>query len=151
MPDERGGGPRVVEFEIAARMDRQIVGRRRGQGKLSVLVEDDELAVREKAGLFDCTHMGVLEVSGPEALGFLQTVTTNDASTLTTGKAQYSYILHADGGVLDDIIVYRRADELYLLLINAGNGNLMANDVIDYIIKSGGVTATVEGRIKTVN
>ncbi len=84
-------------------------------------IKAEHRAVREKAGLFDCTHMGVLEISGPEALGFLQTVTTNDASTLTTGKAQYSYILDADGGVLDDIIVYRRADTLYLLVINAGN------------------------------
>ncbi|MCH8192847.1 MAG: glycine cleavage system aminomethyltransferase GcvT [Planctomycetes bacterium] len=84
-------------------------------------IKAEHRAVREKAGLFDCTHMGVLEISGPEALGFLQTVTTNDASTLTSGKAQYSYILDADGGVLDDIIVYRRAHELYLLVINAGN------------------------------
>ena len=84
-------------------------------------IKAEHQAVREKAGLFDCTHMGVLEISGPEALGFLQTVTTNDASTLARGKAQYSYILDAGGGVLDDIIVYRRSDELYLLVINAGN------------------------------
>jgi len=84
-------------------------------------IADEHRAVRENAGLFDCTHMGVLALSGPEALGFLNTVTTNDVNGLESGKAQYSYMLNAQGQVLDDIIVYQRQQEDYLLVVNAAN------------------------------
>jgi glycine cleavage system T protein len=78
-------------------------------------------AVRRQAGLFDCTHMGVLEMSGPAALRVLNAATTNDVSRLAIGRAQYSYILDAGGNVLDDIIVYRRADESFMVVVNASN------------------------------
>ncbi len=84
-------------------------------------ISAEHSAVREKAGLFDCTHMGVLEVSGTEAEAFLQAATTNDVGKLKTGEAQYGYILDAAGNVLDDIIVYRREREKFMVVVNAAN------------------------------
>lgn len=79
-------------------------------------------AVREAAGLFDLGHMGQIDVSGPEALEFLQGVTTNDVSTLQPWAAQYSLLLNEAGGVIDDIIVYRRAAaDGYMVVVNASN------------------------------
>jgi len=77
-------------------------------------------AVREGAGLFDVSHMGELEVRGGDALGFVQYVTTNDASTMAIGQAQYSAFCGHDGGVLDDCIVYR-FDDHYMIVVNASN------------------------------
>ncbi|MGI6609013.1 MAG: glycine cleavage system aminomethyltransferase GcvT [Limnochordia bacterium] len=76
--------------------------------------------VRTKAGMFDLSHMGELLVSGPDALHALQTVTTNDLSTLGAGQAQYTMLCVPSGGILDDILVYRVA-EGYLLVVNAAN------------------------------
>lgn len=84
-------------------------------------ISEEHRAVRRAAGLFDCTHMGILEVVGPQALGFLQAVTTNAVTRLEVGQAQYSYVLDAAGHVLDDVIVYRRAAEAFLLVVNAAN------------------------------
>ncbi len=84
-------------------------------------IADEHRAVRENAGLFDCTHMGVLALSGPEARGFLNTVASNDVSQLEPGKAQYSYILNARGQILDDVIVYQCQAQDYLLIVNAAN------------------------------
>ena len=78
-------------------------------------------AVRTAAGLFDCTHMGVLEFAGKDAERFLDAITVNDVRGLNTGQAQYSYILDDAGNVLDDIIIYRRADELFMVVVNAAN------------------------------
>ena len=78
-------------------------------------------AVREAAGLFDCTHMGVLEVSGGAAEPFLNAVATNNVGRLKVGRAQYSYILDAVGNVLDDIIIYRRGDTDFMVVVNAAN------------------------------
>lgn len=77
-------------------------------------------AVRRAAGLFDVSHMGELEVHGGDALGFVQYVTTNDASKLTVGQAQYSALCRTDGGILDDCIVYRFGDR-YMIVVNASN------------------------------
>lgn len=76
--------------------------------------------VRERAGLFDVSHMGELDVRGGDALGFIQYVTTNDASKLAIGQAQYSAICNEDGGVIDDCIVYR-FDDHYMVVVNASN------------------------------
>jgi len=84
-------------------------------------ISQEHRAVRERAGLFDCTHMGVLEVSGDEAAGFLNVVATNDVDRLKVGRAQYSYVLDAAGNVLDDIIVYRRSDDNFMVVVNAAN------------------------------
>lgn len=77
-------------------------------------------AVRTAAGLFDVSHMGELIISGSEALGLVQHVLTNDASTLEVGQAQYTALCREDGGVLDDCLLYRLAGS-YLLVVNASN------------------------------
>lgn len=83
---------------------------------------DEHRAVRTQAGLFDLGHMGQVRVEGPDALAFLQLVTTNDVSVLTPGDAQYSLLPNEQGGVIDDIIVYRLEGEgSYFVVINAAN------------------------------
>ena len=77
--------------------------------------------VRNGVGVFDVSHMGEFLIEGPNALALIQKVTSNDASTLTEGKAQYSYLPNADGGIVDDLIVYKFNNEKYLLVVNASN------------------------------
>jgi len=84
-------------------------------------IAEEHRAVRERAGLFDCTHMGVLEVSGDDAAAFLDIVTTNHVSGMNIGRARYGYILDAAGNVLDDIIVYRRGEDIFMVVVNASN------------------------------
>lgn len=84
-------------------------------------IAEEHRAVREKAGLFDCTHMGVLEVSGDDAAAFLDIVTTNQISGMSIGRARYGYVLDAAGNVLDDIIVYRRGENNFMVVVNAAN------------------------------
>ena len=77
--------------------------------------------VRNGVGVFDVSHMGEFLISGPKALDLIQKVTSNDASKLTIGKAQYSCLPNETGGIVDDLIVYRIKDEQYLLVVNASN------------------------------
>ena len=77
--------------------------------------------VREKVGVFDVSHMGEFFITGPNALGLIQKVCSNDASKLEDGEAQYSCFPNLDGGVVDDLIVYRIAAEKWLLVVNASN------------------------------
>jgi glycine hydroxymethyltransferase len=84
-------------------------------------ISTEHTAVRQKAGIFDCTHMGVLEIAGADAADFLDLITTNDINSLAAGCAQYSYILDAAGNVLDDIIVYRRSADKFMMVVNAAN------------------------------
>ncbi len=84
-------------------------------------IADEHTTVRTAAGLFDLAHMGVLEVSGEGAPRFLDLVSTNHVAALDVGKAQYSYLLDPDGKPLDDILIYRRGDERYLVVVNASN------------------------------
>lgn len=81
---------------------------------------DEHKKVREAVGLFDVSHMGEFFVRGPKALDFLQKVTINDVSKLEAGQAQYSAMCYQNGGIIDDLIVYRFADA-YMLIVNAGN------------------------------
>ena len=81
----------------------------------------EHMAVRGAAGLFDVSHMGELEVEGPGALAFLQRVTSNNVGKLTDGQAQYSALPLPNGAPADDVIVYRRGGERFLLVANAGN------------------------------
>lgn len=82
---------------------------------------EESRAVRTGVGLFDISHMGRVRVSGTGALGFLQRITSNDVSALGPGQAQYSLLTNPAGGIIDDIIVYRRGDNDFLVVINAGN------------------------------
>src|SRR5262245_779122 len=78
-------------------------------------------AVRTKAGLFDLSHMGEIEVSGPRALEVCQELLVTDVARVQIGQAQYSVLCYPDGGMVDDIIVYRLTEEHYFLCVNAAN------------------------------
>lgn len=78
-------------------------------------------AVREKAGLFDVSHMGEVRVKGPDALPYLQKVVTNDAARLADQQVQYTPMCYPDGGTVDDLLIYRYGPQDYLLVINAAN------------------------------
>ncbi|WP_298758354.1 glycine cleavage system aminomethyltransferase GcvT [uncultured Psychroserpens sp.] len=78
-------------------------------------------AVRTGVGVFDVSHMGEFLIEGPNALALIQKVCSNDASKLTVGKAQYSCLPNDDGGIVDDLIIYRVKEETYLLVVNASN------------------------------
>lgn len=82
---------------------------------------EEHRTVREKAGLFDLSHMGELWLSGPAALANLQRLTTNDAAKLRPGQAQYTLLTNPTGGVIDDLILYCVSDTKYLLIVNAAN------------------------------
>jgi aminomethyltransferase len=75
--------------------------------------------VREKVGLFDVSHMGEFFVEGPGAEAFLQRMTTNDVTALVDGQAQYTVALYEHGGIVDDLLIYRRGEERYLVCVNA--------------------------------
>lgn len=77
--------------------------------------------VRESVGVFDVSHMGEVFVKGESALDFVQYITTNDASKLFPGRIQYSAMCYTDGGIVDDLLVYKFSDEEFMLVINASN------------------------------
>jgi len=85
-------------------------------------INDEHAAVRNNAGVFDVSHMGEFILKGNEALPLIQRITTNDASTLTKGKAQYSCLTNINGGIIDDLIVYcLEENKTYMLVVNAAN------------------------------
>ncbi len=84
-------------------------------------VKDEHQCVREKCGVFDVSHMGEFLVCGSQALDLLQRVTSNDVSVLIDGKVQYSCLPNEDGGIVDDLLVYRINENEYLLVVNASN------------------------------
>ena len=84
-------------------------------------ITDEHITVREKAGVFDVSHMGEFWVTGPSAIDFIQYITSNDASLLFDGKIQYSCFPNGKGGIVDDLLVYRFNSEKYLLVVNAAN------------------------------
>ncbi|RYZ49538.1 MAG: glycine cleavage system aminomethyltransferase GcvT, partial [Sphingobacteriales bacterium] len=85
-------------------------------------INDEHHTVRQNAGVFDVSHMGEFMLRGPKALDLIQRVTSNDASKLTAGKAQYSCLPNEQGGIVDDLIVYCiKENEEYMLVVNASN------------------------------
>lgn len=85
-------------------------------------INDEHAAVRNRAGVFDVSHMGEFILKGPNALALIQKVTSNDASKLTKGKAQYSCLTNEEGGIVDDLIVYCvEENNVYMLVVNASN------------------------------
>lgn len=84
-------------------------------------ITSEHLAVRGLLGMFDVSHMGEFWIRGPGAQDFLQYVTLNDVSKLKEGRAQYSMLPNAQGGVVDDIYIYRTGQEEYLMVVNAAN------------------------------
>jgi glycine hydroxymethyltransferase len=86
-------------------------------------VSDEHAAVRNNAGLFDVSHMGVFEATGPHAANFLDIVTANDVKTLPVGRSHYTFFLLPNGEVVDDLLIYRRSHDKYLLVVNAANND----------------------------
>ncbi|MCB9058240.1 MAG: glycine cleavage system aminomethyltransferase GcvT [Calditrichae bacterium] len=83
-------------------------------------IREEHRRVRETVGVFDVSHMGEIEIKGDKALEMVQKISTNDAAALHIGQAQYSAMCYADGGIVDDILVYRFSDK-FLLVVNAAN------------------------------
>lgn len=83
--------------------------------------KEEHIQVRENVGVFDVSHMGEFLLEGPEALDLIQRVSSNDASKLVDGQAQYSCLPNETGGIVDDLIIYRLAAEKYFLVVNASN------------------------------
>jgi aminomethyltransferase len=102
----------------------------------------EHLAVRSAAGLFDVSHMGEFEVQGPGALAFLQRVTANNVAKLADGQAQYSALPLPNGAPADDVIVYRRGPERFLLVVNAAN---LGKDW-DWLVAQGPVECELHNR-----
>jgi len=84
-------------------------------------INSEHMAVRERLGVFDVSHMGEFMVTGPKAEDYLQYITSNDVSALYDGKVQYSCFPNGKGGIVDDLLVYRFGPEKYLLVVNAAN------------------------------
>jgi aminomethyltransferase len=84
-------------------------------------IRDEHLAVRKVAGLFDISHMGRLEVTGASAEEYLQRLLTNDLAQVKPGQAIYSLMCREDGGIIDDLVVYRQAQDRFLVVVNAAN------------------------------
>ena len=105
-------------------------------------IEAEHNAVREHCGIFDVSHMGEVTIDGPEAENFIQYIFSNDVSKSTEGKILYGMMLNTHGGVVDDLLVYCKANKSYLLVINAANINkdlawiLEQSKSFDVIIKN---------------
>jgi aminomethyltransferase len=84
-------------------------------------IKEEHEAVRTRAGLFDVSHMGEVEVKGPDSLNYLQKMFTNDISKIKNGGAQYNAMCYENGGTVDDLLVYKIEDNHYLLVVNASN------------------------------
>src|SRR5947209_7111588 len=84
-------------------------------------LSNEHTAVRTRAGIFDVSHMGEIEIAGKDALAAVQRISSNDASKLAVGQAQYSGLLTPQGTFVDDLLVYRLAPSHFLLVVNAGN------------------------------
>src|SRR5438067_2874739 len=85
-------------------------------------INDEHAAVRKNAGVFDVSHMGEFIVKGNNALDLIQRVTSNDASKLKTGQAQYSCLPNNEGGIVDDLLVYCiEENNVYMIVVNASN------------------------------
>src|SRR5437762_3249818 len=84
-------------------------------------IVNEHLAVRTKAGLFDVSHMGEIELAGKDALAAVQLISTRDASRLNVGQAQYAGLTTPEGTFVDDLLVYRLANDHFLLVVNAGD------------------------------
>jgi len=84
-------------------------------------IVEEHMAVRTRAGLFDVSHMGEIEIAGPDALKAVQHITSNDASRLAVNQVQYSALTTPEGTFVDDVLTYRLADDHFLLVVNASN------------------------------
>ncbi len=107
-------------------------------------IRQEHEAVRGSVGIFDVSHMGEVEISGPGAGRFLQRVLSNDVAKLAAGGAQYGVLCREDGGVLDDLFTYRLGAERWLTVTNAANH---AQDLAWWLAHADGFDAQVADRI----
>src|ERR671936_653497 len=103
-------------------------------------IREEHLAVREHAGIFDVSHMGEIETTGPDAEAFLQRVLSNDVTKIAPDGAQYSVLCRDDGGVLDDLFTYRLGPDHFLTVTNAANHE---RDHVWFVRHAGGFDVTV--------
>ena len=92
---------------------------------------DEHLAVRTKAGLFDLSHMGEITVTGPDAARLLDYALVGNIASVGVGRARYTMICRADGGILDDLIVYRLAETQYMVVANASNAQIVLDSLVE--------------------
>lgn len=92
-------------------------------------ITEEHMAVRERAGLFDIAHMGRVHFTGPDACRFLDSLLTNNIAALKIGQVRYSLVCNEQGGILDDVLVYRQGEDSYLLVVNASN----REKIVDWI------------------
>jgi aminomethyltransferase len=97
---------------------------------------DEHRAVRERVGLFDLSHMGELLVEGPDAAGALAAAVVSDPAALEVGRAQYSMIVAPDGGIIDDLIIYRLAEDRFMVVANAGNAQVVSDALAERLVGS---------------
>jgi aminomethyltransferase len=106
---------------------------------------EEHMAVRSAVGLFDVSHMGEIEIRGPRALEIVQRLTTNDASKLSDGQAQYSALTYPEGTFVDDILIHRIAPDHYFLCVNASNTDKdfawIDSHTLDYDAEAANVSA----------
>ncbi len=108
-------------------------------------IVDEHLKVRESVGMFDVSHMGEFRVKGTNSEAFLNNLTVNDVTKLTPGDAQYSIMLYPEGGIVDDLIVYKIADDHFYMVVNASNMEKDFNWAKDHLLE--GVTLTDESDV----
>src|SRR5882724_6188041 len=103
-------------------------------------INDEHASVRKNAGVFDVSHMGEFIVKGEHALDLIQRITTNDASKLTEGKAQYSCLTNDNGGIIDDLLIYcLEENKEYMIVVNASNIEKDWNWIIKHNTKHAGM------------
>ncbi len=105
-------------------------------------IVDEHLKVRESVGMYDVSHMGEFRVRGEKSEEFLNNLTVNDVKKLTPGTAQYSIMLYPEGGIVDDLIIYKIADDHFYMVVNASNMEKDFNWAKDHLLD--GVTLTDE-------
>ena len=113
-------------------------------------VTDEHFAVREKVGIFDVSHMGQFFVEGPSAKDLLQFVTTNNVDALENGKAQYTCLPNGNGGIVDDLIVYKMKDGKYFVVVNASNIEKDWNHISKYNEKFGAKLTNVSDEMSLI-
>jgi aminomethyltransferase len=108
-------------------------------------VREEHMAVREACGVFDVSHMGQIETSGPDAARLLQRLLSNDVAAIPLGGAQYSVLCREEGGVLDDLFTYRLAEQRYLTVTNAANH---AHDLEWFRVRAEGLDVDLADRLE---
>ena len=106
---------------------------------------EEHRTVRSAVGLFDLSHMGEIEIDGPEAVAFLRHAVASDPGALVVGQAQYSMLCHDDGGIIDDLIIYRLADGRFWVVCNASNREAVVEQ-LNELLARGDFDATLDDR-----